>query len=79
MHTIFQMPNGYFSMTTGSKTERSLHQLLFHPQEGLIAWLLDLKARFGWKPGINVSQMAGWCRSNWKDVVETLNSARQGA
>ena len=47
MHTIFQLPNARFSMQNGSKTEKVLYHLLFHPQGGLIAWLLDLKQRFG--------------------------------
>lgn len=79
MHTIFQLPNGAFSMKTGSKTEKSLHHLLFHPQEGFIAWLLDLKGRFGWKQDMNVHQMAQWCPNNWKNVVEELSSANQNA
>ena len=79
MHTIFQLPNRHFSMTTGSKTEKSLHRMLFHPQEGLIAWLLDLKGRLGWKQEMSVFQMAQWCQSNWKDVVAELCSANQNA
>jgi hypothetical protein len=79
MHTIFQLPNGRFSMTTGSKTEKSLHQLLLHPQDGLIAWLLDLKARFSWKQEMSVCQMAQWCQKHWKDVVAELHSANQNA
>jgi len=79
MHTIFQLPNGAFSMKTGNKTERSLHHLLFHPEEGLIAWLLDLKRRFGWKQEMSVYQMARWCQNNWKNVVEELSSANQSA
>jgi len=76
MHTIFQLPNGQFSMQTGSKTEKALHRLLFHPQEGLIAWLLDFKETFGWGE-MNVDQMAEWCQSNWKSVVQELSSANQ--
>jgi hypothetical protein len=79
MHTIFQLPNGRFSMQNGSKTEKALHHLLFHPQEGLIAWLLDLKQRFGWEQAMNVHQMALWCRKNWKNAVEELSTANQNA
>jgi len=79
MHTIFQLPNGHFSMQTGSKTEKALHHLLFHPQEGLIAWLLDLKQRFGWEQAMNVYQIAQWCQKNWKNTVEELSSADQNA
>ena len=79
MHTIFQLPNGAFAMKGGTKTEKSLHHLLFHPQEGLIAWLLDLKGRFSWEQEMNVVQMAQWCQNNWKDVVEELSSATENA
>jgi hypothetical protein len=79
MHTVFQLPNTHFAMTTGNKTEKALHHLLFHPQDGLIVWLLELEARFGWKQTMNISQMAGWCRSNWKNVAEALCSANQNA
>ena len=78
MHTIFQLPNRQFSMQAGSKTAKALHRLLFHPHEGLIACLLDLKETFGWKE-MNVHQMAQWCQSNWKSVVEELSSANQNA
>jgi hypothetical protein len=66
-------------MKGGTKTEKSLHHLLFHPQEGLIAWLLDLKGRFSWEQEMNVVQMAQWCQNNWKDVVEELSSATENA
>jgi hypothetical protein len=79
MHTIFQLPNGIFSMKGGSRTEKALHRLLFHPHEGLIAWLLDLKRRFGWEQEMNVNKMAQWCQNNWKDVVEELSSATENA
>ena len=78
MHTIFQLPNGQFSMPIGSKTERALHRLLFHPQDGFIPWLLDLKETFGWKQEMNIQQMAKWCQNNWKNVEE-LTSEKQNA
>jgi hypothetical protein len=73
MHTIFQLQNSAFAMKTGSKTEMSLHHLLFHPQEGFVAWLLDLRRRFGWGKEMNVQQMARWCRGNWKSVTRELS------
>jgi hypothetical protein len=72
MHTLFQLPDGEFAMRSGSKTEKALHRLLFHPQEGFLAWLLDLRSRFEWKPEANVQEMAQWCRQNWKAVAKSL-------
>ncbi|HET7213802.1 MAG TPA: hypothetical protein VFL79_09440 [Terriglobia bacterium] len=68
MHTIFQLPDSEYAMNTGSKTEKALHLLLFHPDEGLIPWLLHLRARFGWKGAMRVGEMAEWCRNHWPDV-----------
>ncbi len=64
MHTLFQLPDGEFSMRTGSKTEKALHHLLFHPSEGFLAWVLDLRERLGWGRNANVKDMAAWCRAN---------------
>ncbi len=74
MHTLFQLPDGEFAMRVGSKTEKGLHHLLFHPQEGFLAWILDLRQRFDWKRGANVDDMATWCCENWKVVAERLKS-----
>jgi len=73
MHTLFQLPDSEFAMRTGGKTEKVLHCLLFHPQEGFVAWLIDLRRRFGWGSGMNVEQMAAWCREHWQQVVDSLN------
>ncbi|MBI1940704.1 MAG: hypothetical protein HYS33_04250 [Acidobacteria bacterium] len=72
MHTLFQLPDGEFAMRSGSKTEKALHHLLFHPEEGFLAWILDLRARFGWKAEANIREMAEWCQKNWKAVAESL-------
>ena len=43
MHTLFQLPDNEYAMTTGTRTERGLHRLLFHPEHGFIrsvvAWM----------------------------------------
>ena len=72
IHTLFQLPDAEFAMRTGSKTEKTLHRLLFHPREGFLAWVLHLRRRFEWKPDAGVSQMADWCSKNWKQVRTTL-------
>lgn len=73
MHTIFQLPDSEFTLRSGNKTEKALHLLLLHPREGFLAWVLDLGKRFGWKKGINVNDMATWCRANWNAVIESLS------
>ena len=72
MHTVFQLPDGEYAMRAGSKTEKALHLLLFHPREGFIAWLLDLRRRFGWQAGANVGQIAAWCREHWNTIREAF-------
>ena len=70
MHTIFQLPNGIFSMKGGSRTEKALHRLLFHPHEGLIAWLLDLKRRFGWEQEMNVNRWPNGARTTGRMLLK---------
>jgi hypothetical protein len=43
LHTFFQLPLSEYPATAGSRTQRALHALLFHPDTGLIAGLLDLE------------------------------------
>jgi hypothetical protein len=45
LHTFFQLPLEEYAATGGSRTQRALHQLVFHPADGLIAGLLDLEAQ----------------------------------
>lgn len=73
MHTLFQLPDSEFVMSSGSKTEKALHHLLFHPVEGFVAWILDLRSRFGWNGGMNVEDMATWSRAHWNEVIERLS------
>jgi hypothetical protein len=47
MHTLFQLPDTEFAATARNKTEAVLHHLIFHPQNGLIAWLLHLQSVAG--------------------------------
>ncbi|HKT12168.1 MAG TPA: hypothetical protein VJW77_10130 [Terriglobia bacterium] len=77
MHTIFQLPDSEYFMNTGSKTEKALHLLLFHPDEGLIPWLLHLRARFGWKGAMRVDKMAEWCRDHWPEVEAEFSANRR--
>lgn len=45
LHTFFQLPLGEYPAQRGSRTQRALHALIFHPTEGLVAGMLDLEAR----------------------------------
>lgn len=45
LHTFFQLPLEEYAATDGSRTQRALHQLIFHPEHGLIATMLDMEAR----------------------------------
>ncbi|QDU80188.1 dihydropyrimidine dehydrogenase subunit B [Polystyrenella longa] len=42
IHTYFQLPATEFSCRVGNKTYKALHELYFHPQTGLVAWLFHL-------------------------------------
>jgi hypothetical protein len=43
LHTFFQLPLSEYPATGGSRTQRALHALVFHPESGLIAGMLDLE------------------------------------
>jgi len=45
LHTFFQLPLSEYPATHGSRPQRALHALVFHPQDGLIAGMLELEAR----------------------------------
>jgi hypothetical protein len=44
LHTFFQLPLSEYPATEGSRPQRALHALLFHPRHGLIAGMLDLES-----------------------------------
>ena len=43
LHTYFQLPLREYAATDGSRSERALHALLFHPVDGLVAGMLELE------------------------------------
>jgi hypothetical protein len=45
LHTFFQLPLGEYAAREGSRPARALHSLVFHPEHGLVAGLLDLEER----------------------------------
>src|SRR5213596_339453 len=44
LHTFFQLPLSEYPATRGSRTQRALHALVFHPSDGLVAAMLELEA-----------------------------------
>jgi hypothetical protein len=46
MHTLFQLPQSAYALRTGSRTEKVLHLLYFHPTEGFIVWMHHLAGQF---------------------------------
>lgn len=77
IHTFFQLPSGEYTMKTGGKTARALLELYFHPEEGLLAWLLHLRRLFDWPVEWNVKQMAEFCmepaNNVWAEPAPALN------
>ena len=45
LHTLFQLPLSEYPATHGSRSQRALHALVFHPRDGLIAGMLELESR----------------------------------
>ena len=43
LHTAFQLPLSAYPATAGSRSQRTMHALVFHPVDGLIASLLELE------------------------------------
>lgn len=39
LHTYFQLPLSEYSMPRGTRTQRALHELYFHPDTGYLTWL----------------------------------------
>jgi hypothetical protein len=74
LHTLFQLSDAEFAMKTGSKTEKALHLLLFHPQEGFLAWILNLRDRFSLKADASVNEMAKWFQNHWSVVAESFGA-----
>ena len=44
LHTYFQLPLSEYPAEQGSRTQRALHSLIFHPSDGLIAGMLGLES-----------------------------------
>ncbi|MNJ45996.1 hypothetical protein D3C77_411150 [compost metagenome] len=74
MHTMFQKPGSAYKMHTGSKTERALHELYFHPVTGLVAWMLHLREakEIADHDGVvSFQQITEWYRNKGRDYFLT--------
>ncbi|MGQ0713547.1 MAG: hypothetical protein ACT4PJ_07420 [Gemmatimonadaceae bacterium] len=47
IHTYFQLPRSEYRSGAASRTAAALHELVLHPEHGLIAWMLAL-GEMGW-------------------------------
>jgi hypothetical protein len=43
LHTFFQLPLAEYPAREGSRTQRALHALFFHPDDGIVAGMLELE------------------------------------
>jgi len=66
MHTLFQLPDRYFTCRGRNKTERGMHHLLFHPVTGFLAHILAEKDRLSWPDGISIGAMAEHYRASYQ-------------
>lgn len=46
LHTFFQLPSNQYAMRDGSKTQKALHELYFHPENGFVIWMKHLAEQF---------------------------------
>lgn len=70
MHTLFQKPGHAYAMRHGSKTARALHDLYFHPEYGLILWMLHLRTAEGIVDSSGItrySHVTSWYRDRGRE------------
>ena len=46
LHTFFQLPAKHFTLRSGNRTQKALHELYLDPDEGLVVWLEHLARRW---------------------------------
>ena len=47
LHTFFQLPATEYRMKQGTRTEKALHELYFHPKRGFVVWAHHIASRLG--------------------------------
>lgn len=50
LHTFFQLPADQYLMKTGTRTQRALNELYFHPETGFVVWMEHLRQTEGLGP-----------------------------
>ncbi|MCC7519775.1 MAG: hypothetical protein IT578_11405 [Verrucomicrobiae bacterium] len=58
MHTVFQLPESAYRRRTGNRVDKALHELAFHPEHGLVAAMLHVKAKTGVSRFLDLDQAA---------------------
>ncbi len=74
IHTFFQLPGSEYAMKKGTKTARALHELIFSPEEGLLAGMQYIKQQWGGllsTETLSLKQISILCR-NEKFLKENL-------
>jgi hypothetical protein len=71
LHTFFQLPLSEYPATEGTRPQRALHALIFHPQDGLVAGMLDLETK-----GL-LERRGGELR--FLDLLSSANNHHEGA
>jgi len=46
LHTFFQLPAKHFTLRSGNRTQKALHELYLDPDDGLVVWLEHLARRW---------------------------------
>ena len=59
LHTFFQLPLSEYAAHQGSRTQRALHALVFDPENGLIAGILEL-ASGGQELLLQAEELRSW-------------------
>ncbi len=59
IHTLLQLPDACYRMKDGHRTRRALHELAFHPQDGLVAAMLHLREVSGVRRFLDIPSLWG--------------------
>jgi dihydroorotate dehydrogenase len=57
LHTFFQLPADQYRMKTGTRTQRALNELYFHPETGFVVWMEHLRQTGGLGPVIRLADI----------------------
>jgi len=57
LHTFFQLPADQYRMKTGTRTQRALNELYFHPETGFVVWMEHLRQTEALGPVIRLADL----------------------